>query len=166
MGIDGKGANGRKGIANEDLKSEITSLFGPDSYSEGKLNRKYIASLVFNNKPKLDALNAIVHPATIRAAEKWMQNQSAPYLIKEAALIFESGSQDQLDYVIGVHAPQTLRLLRVMKRDGVTKEEVLKRMDNQIDEEIKMRLCNFVIENDEQNAVLPQVLDLHKKLIG
>ena len=151
---------------DEDLKSEIISLFGPESYSEGKLNRKYIASLVFNNKPKLDALNAIVHPATIRAAEKWMQNQSAPYLIKEAALIFESGSQDQLDYVIGVHAPQTLRLLRVMKRDGVTKEEVLKRMDNQIDEEIKMRLCNFVIENDEQNAVLPQVLDLHKKLIG
>ncbi|PWU04148.1 MAG: dephospho-CoA kinase [Bacteroidetes bacterium] len=157
-----------KEIMNEDeeLKLEIISLFGSESYTEGKLNRKFIASLVFNDKSKLESLNALVHPATIRAADKWMQKQSSPYVIKEAALIFESGSQDQLDYVIGVFAPQTLRIHRVMKRDGVTKDEVLKRMSNQIDDEIKMRLCNFVIKNDDYEAVLPQVLDLHNKLIG
>ena len=93
-----------------------------------------------------------------------MQQQTAPYTIKEAALIFESGSQSELDYVIGVYAPKTLRIHRTMQRDGVDREEVLKRMQNQIDEEIKMRLCDFVIVNDEQQLLIPQVNRLHEQI--
>jgi dephospho-CoA kinase len=157
-----------KRIMNEDavLKQQIIEQFGATSYKNNKLDRSYIASMVFNNKEKLELLNSLVHPATIRDAEQWMQQQTAPYALKEAALIFESGSQDQLDYVIGVSTPAPLRILRAMKRDGSTREQVLARMGKQIQEEIKMRLCDFIIYNDEQQAVIPQVLALHETLIS
>src|SRR6185503_8065440 len=114
----------------------------------------FIASIVFNNNEKLDLLNSLTHPATIRDAERWMQQQSAPYIIKEAALIFESGSAENLDFVIGIFSPLPLRIKRVMERDKVTRDEVIKRMSRQIDEDIKMRLCDKVIINDEQQLVL------------
>jgi dephospho-CoA kinase len=157
-----------KKIMNNDeiLKTEIIKHFGDDAYMDGLLNKKYIASKVFDNKKQLALLNSLVHPAAIRDAEKWMQQQKSAYTIKEAALIFESGSQQYLDYVIGVYAPKPLRIHRTMQRDNISRDEVLKRMNNQINEEIKMRLCNFVIYNDEQQAVLPQVLALHKRLIN
>lgn len=156
-----------KAIMNNDeiLKAGIIRHFGTESYTNGLLNRKYIASKVFGNEDQLALLNSLVHPATIRDAEKWMLQQSSPYTIKEAALIFESGSQEHLDYVIGVYAPKNLRILRTMQRDNVSRDEVLKRMKNQINEEIKMRLCDFVIYNDEQKAILPQVLTLHEQLL-
>lgn len=156
-----------KEIMNNDevLKTEIIKHFGAASYVDGVLDRKYIASKVFENKEQLAILNSFVHPATIRDAEKWMERQQAPYTIKEAALIFESGSQEHLDYTIGVYAPKSLRILRTMQRDNITRDEVLKRMSNQINEEIKMRLCDFVIYNDEQKAILPQVLVLHEELL-
>jgi len=151
---------------DEELKQQIIKHFGATSYRNNKLDRAYIASMVFNNKEKLDLLNSLVHPATIRDAERWMKRQTAPYALKEAALIFESGSQNQLDYVIGVSTPAPLRILRAMKRDGSTREQVLARMGKQIQEEIKMRLCDFIIYNDEQQAVIPQVLALHETLIS
>jgi dephospho-CoA kinase len=156
-----------KKIMNEDpvLKQEIINLFGEAAYTE-KLNRKHIADIVFNNAFKLEQLNALIHPRTIAAANKWMQHQTTPYIIKEAALMFEAGASTNLDYVIGVYAPQYLRINRVIKRDKFTKEQVLERINNQIDETIKMKLCDFVIVNDEQKAVLPQVLCLHKKFLS
>ena len=156
-----------KEIMNNDevLKAEIIEHFGAESYTSGLLNRKYIASKVFGNKEQLALLNSFVHPATIRDAKRWMQQQQTPYSIKEAALIFESGSQQHLDYVIEVYAPKSLRILRTMQRDNISRDEVLKRMSNQINEEIKMRLCDFVIYNDEQKPLLPQVLALHEKLL-
>ncbi|MDR3712561.1 MAG: dephospho-CoA kinase [Puia sp.] len=154
-------------IMNEDpgLKEQIIHHFGPGSYTDGKLNRSYLAQKVFSDKAKLDLLNSLVHPATIRMAEQWMKAQTTPYAIKEAALIFESGTQEYLDYVIGVYAPEPLRILRTMKRDSVGREEVLKRMSNQIEEDIKMRLCDFVLRNDEQQSLLQQVVELHDKLL-
>lgn len=155
-----------KKMMNEDaeLKEQIVQHFGADVYSNGLLNRKHLASLVFDNKERLALLNSLVHPATIRHGLEWMARQSSPYALKEAALIFESGSQEHLDYVIGVSAPLHLRIQRAMNRDNVTREEVLHRMKNQIQEEIKMRLCDFVIKNDEQELVIVQVLALDKKL--
>jgi dephospho-CoA kinase len=102
-----------------------------------------LSSLVFNDKKKLDLLNSLVHPATIRNSEQWMQQQQSPYAIKEAALIFESGSQDQLDYVIGVSAPETLRIQRAIPRDNLTREAVKDRIQNQLSESIKMRSVQF-----------------------
>ena len=155
-----------KYIMNEDpaLKQKIIATFGEAAYEKNILNRKYIAGIVFNDAFKLEQLNALVHPATISAAEKWFNQQNAPYVIKEAALLFEAGTSLRLDYIIGVHAPLNLRIFRVMKRDGVTRQDVLARMSRQIDETIKMRLCDFVIVNDEQQLLTTQVLELDKKL--
>jgi dephospho-CoA kinase len=152
---------------DEDLRQQIIRHFGPTAYSGGQLNRSWMAAQVFNDKDKLALLNSLVHPATIKAGEQWMEEQSgkAPYAIREAALIFESRSAQFLDCVIGVYAPTALRIERTMKRDHVSREEVIKRMNSQIDEDIKMKLCDFVIGNDEQQAVLPQVLKLHEQLL-
>lgn len=154
-------------LMNEDelVKQSIKKHFGEDSYREGKLNRTYISSIVFSNKEKLDLLNSLTHPATIRHAAEWMQQQTAPYVIKEAALIFESGANKELDYVIGVYSPRNLRINRVMERDGVSSDEVLKRMSRQMDEETKMTRCDFMITNNEQQLVTPQVITIHEKLL-
>ncbi len=156
-----------KNIMNEDahLQQQIVRTFGDGAYTDGKLNRKYLADIVFNDPFKLEQLNALVHPATIQAAEDWMKQQHAPYGIKEAALLFEAGSAGHLDYVIGVYAPQALRIKRVMDREQVGRQDVLTRMSRQVDEQIKMRLCDFIIVNDEQQMVIPQVLNLHEKLL-
>jgi len=157
-----------KHIMNTDaeLREKIISTFGAGSYVNNELNRPYIASIVFENTEKLALLNSLTHPATIRDAERWMRQQTSPYVIKEAALIFESGSAENLDYVIGVFSPLPLRIKRIMERDNVTRDEVMKRMSRQIDEDIKMRLCDKVIVNDEQQLVITQVLALHQQLLS
>lgn len=151
---------------DDDVKRTIQKQFGDAVYTNDVLNKKQLADIVFNNPEKLQQLNKIIHPATIKDAERWMQNQTAPYAIKEAALIFESGAQEHLDYVIGVTAPAPLRIQRTMHRDNVTREEVLARMDKQLDESVKMKLCDFILVNDEQEMLLPQVLHLHNKLLS
>ncbi|PZR28508.1 MAG: dephospho-CoA kinase [Citrobacter freundii] len=153
-------------VMNEDpeVKKNVLQHFGSESYTtEGLLNRPYIASLVFGNPEKLELLNSISHPATIADSEKWMKGQTSPYAIKEAALLFESGSAGNLDYIVGVYSPAALRIQRVMQRDKITREEVLQRMKRQIDERMKMKLCDFVVVNDEQELVIPQVVALHEK---
>jgi len=156
-----------KRLMNEDeeLKEKLRSTFGDKTYVDGQLDRAYVAAIVFNDPEKLVLLNSIMHPATIKDAEKWMLRQTTPYAIKEAALIFESGSQEYLDKVIGVYAPVAVRIHRVMQRDNVTREEVLSRMNKQIDEDMKMRLCDYVITNNEQELLIPQVIELHEKFL-
>ena len=155
-------------LMNEDdtLKTKIKKHFGEDSYINNELNRSYLASQVFNDNYKLDLLNSLVHPVTIRDAENWMLKQNSSYVIKEAALLFEAGSAENLDYIIGVYAPQSMRIKRVMDRDNSSREDVLKRLNRQINEEIKMKLCDFVITNDEQQLVIPQVIALHEKFLS
>jgi len=157
-----------KRIMNEDpeLKEQIIRHFGPNAYPSNDLDRSYIASIVFNDKKKLDLLNSLVHPATIKDGNNWMKRQTSPFCIKEAALIFESGMQEHLDYVIGVSAPVGLRIKRSVQRDAVNEEAVKARMDKQMDEETKLSLCDFIIYNDEETAVIPQVLALHDKLLA
>jgi dephospho-CoA kinase len=153
-----------KRLMNEDeeLKEKIQTNFGQDAYTNGLLNRSYLSSIVFNNPDKLQLLNTIVHPATLKDAAEWMSRQTTPYAIKEAALIFESGAHEHLDKVIGVYSPPAVRIHRVMQRDKVSREEVISRMNKQIDETIKMRLCDYVITNDEQELLIPQVMQLHE----
>lgn len=152
-------------VRDNDLQQKIIQLFGAEAYVNGSLNRKWIADKVFTDEFLLEKLNAIVHPAVIKVANDWMNNQQANYVIKEAALIFESGSGEGLDYVIGVFAPLSLKIQRVMQRDAVTREEVLKRMNRQVDDVIKRKLCDFVIENNEQTLLVPQILELHEKFL-
>ena len=156
-----------KKLMNEDvaLKELLVNEFGNAIYSNGKLNRPHLSSLVFNNPKKLEALNAIVHPATIADADKWMQQQTAPYAIKEAALIFESHANNYLDKVIGVYAPAPLRIQRVMLRDKMNEEAILARINKQMDEDKKMQLCDFVITNNTLDLIIPQVLTIHQSLL-
>ena len=148
------------------LINDIKVNFGEESYHEHKLNKTYLAAIVFSNPVKLEILNSLVHPAVILAAENWMSVQTSPYVIKEAAIMFESGTAAHLDYIIGVQSPLSLRILRTMKRDNITREEVLLRIDKQISDTIKMKLCDFVIINDEQQLLIPQILKLHKQFLS
>lgn len=147
------------------LRNDLKKHFGEDIYINGEINRAKLAQLVFSDPKKLALLNRLVHPPTIRDAEVWMQQQNASYLIKEAALLFESGSVRSLDFVIGVQAPLPLRILRVMERDGISRAQIEARMNRQLDESLKMKLCDFIIKNDEQQPVLPQVLQLHQQFL-
>ncbi|HEV8270076.1 MAG TPA: dephospho-CoA kinase [Chitinophagaceae bacterium] len=151
---------------NAELRSAIANIFGKGAYSNNILDRKYISSIVFSDPAKLKALNSLVHPATKKDGEAWMQQQTSPYAIHEAALIFEAKVSERLDQVIGVSSPLELRIKRAMERDKVNRDEILKRMDQQLDEELKMSRCDFVLINDEHHLLIPQVLDLHEKLIA
>jgi dephospho-CoA kinase len=158
-----------KNILNTDLvlREQLIAAFGSETYKNGLLDRKYLATLVFNNSEQLAKLNALVHPATIAAMEKWASGfTDRPYIIKEAALLFEAGTHEGLDYIIGVTAPVELRIARVMQRDHVLREEVLSRMQHQLDDTEKMKRCNFVIDNNETSLVIPQVLTLHEQFIS
>jgi len=151
---------------DEGLKQEIRKHFGDASYVDDRLDRKYLAGIVFTNAEKLELLNSLIHPVTIRHSEEWFSRQKAPYAVREAALLFESGASARLDFIIGVYAPQALRIQRVIKRDGLTVEEIKSRMSRQINEEMKMKLCDAVIRNDEQELVIPQVLEVDERLRG
>ena len=148
--------------SNQEMKFKLIEQFGSSIYDASGLQKEKLAAIVFNDPYQLQLLNAIVHPVTIQAAKNWAAKQNSPYVIKEAALIFESGAADGLFKVIGVTAPLSLRLQRVMHRDGVSKEQVEARMQHQISDTIKMRLCNYVIENNNQQMLIPQVLELDK----
>ncbi len=150
---------------NSQVILQIKNLFGESVYTDGKLNRKLLADQVFQNKSLLENLNQIVHPATIQAGKNWMKKQNTAYAIKEAALIFESGSQHEYDFIIGVFAPLSLRISRTIKRDGITREQVMHRMENQLDEDIKKKICDFTLINDEQQLLIPQVIALHNQLM-
>ena len=156
-----------KRLMNEDetVKTSVKKTFGNDVYKDDKLDRKYLADIVFNDEEKLKMLNSIVHPATIMDAGNWIKNQTAPYIIKEAALLFESGSDKNLDYVIGVQSPLALRMQRAMQRDQISEKEIMSRINRQMDEEKKLQLCDFIIVNDEEQMIIPQVLELHQKFM-
>ena len=163
---DSDTASKRLMAEDEMLKDKIIQSFGKESYINGRLNRKYLSEQVFSDPEKTDLLNSIVHPATIKDAEGWMKKQNSPYLIKEAALIFESGSNRFLDKVIGVSSPLSLRMERTIKRSNITAEQVKARINLQMDEEEKMALCDYIIVNDEQQMLIPQVLLLHEKFLS
>ena len=146
------------------IKAKLIEQFGSDIYNDFGLDKEKLATIVFNDPFQLQLLNAIVHPLTIQAAKDWAAKQTSPYVIKEAALIFESGAADGLFKIIGVTAPLSLRIHRVMQRDAMTKGQVDGRMRNQISDTIKMRLCDYVIQNNNQQMVIPQVLELDKAI--
>jgi dephospho-CoA kinase len=152
-------------VTDEELIAGIKQTFGTESYLDDKaLNRKHIADIVFNDEKKLAKLNALVHPAVFRAFDKWAEEElkdDVPYVLKEAAVLFESSSYKFCDKTIMVTAPLDLRIKRVMHRDNITRQEVLNREARQFTEEKKIHLADYVIKNDESELVIPQVLKLH-----
>ena len=143
---------------------QIKDLFGEKAYfSDGTLNRKWIGSQVFSDKKKLQALNALVHPAVHQDFHNWVESllpsYSKSFVLYEAAILFESGGRDRVDGVMTVFAPKSLRIQRVVSRDGVSREQVIERMDNQWPDHKKLALADFVIYNDGTHMLIPQVID-------
>lgn len=153
-------------LTNNNIRHSIIKHFGEASYINGQYNKQHIAAIVFNNEEKLKLLNAIIHPATISDANNWFLQQTAPYALKEAALIFESGSEKYLDMVIGVFAPEEIRIQRIIERENTTAEHVIARMKKQMAEDEKMSRCNYVINNSGKESVISQVVQLHITLTG
>jgi dephospho-CoA kinase len=149
-----------------ELKSQIINFFGSEAYfSDGSLNRKYISDIVFKDDLKLKKLNSLVHPAVRNAYERWASSQKSPYVLKEAALMFESKSYLDNNLNVLVSCPLDLRIERVISRDKTTKEKVLDRISKQMPEEEKEKLADFKIINDEEKSLIKQVLFLHNELL-
>ena len=154
-------------LTNPVIKNQLLTTFGDRVYlSSGALDKDYLADIVFKDAYQLELLNAIVHPVTIQAAKDWAATQSAPYVIKEAALLFEAGATDGLTAIIGVAAPLNLRIQRVMQRDACSKIEVEQRMRHQISDTIKLKLCDWVIDNNDQDLIIPQVLKIQEAILA
>ena len=151
------------------LRAELITQFGADTFTaEGQLNRTYLAQRVFNDPVQLATLNGLVHPHVGRDFEQWVaQQKQHPYVLKEAALLYESGAYKQLDRIITVFAPPEVRHARVLRRDPHrTPDDVLNIMGKQLSEEEKLQRADFVVYNDDAHLVIPQVLGLHEKILG
>lgn len=152
-----------KWLMNNDagIVRRVKQLFGEASYTSGGLNRAHISAMAFGNKELITELNHTVHPAVFADFDRWVKKQHAsPYILKEAALLFESGSYLTLDAMIVVDAPLELRISRVMKRDSAKREAVLARIGNQMPDDVRTNAADFVVTNDG-DPLLPQVLQLH-----
>lgn len=159
-----------KYLINHDpiLKQEIITLLGENAYtSDGSYNSTYVSSMIFNNPALLHQLNALIHPKVKNDSDIWFKHQmkaTHPYVLKEAAILFESGANVGLDYVIYVYAPIRLRQQRVMDRNSITLIEIKSRMKNQWPESRKKKLADFIISNNEQKSIIKQVLKIHNRL--
>jgi dephospho-CoA kinase len=149
-----------------EIKEKIILRFGKGIFTSEGLDRKKLASIVFSDPIALAGLNYIIHPAVRNSFELWLsENASAPYVIREAAILFETGAYKECDKLITVFAPEEIRIERVMKRDGVSAEDVKKRILNQASDDYRMKLSDFIIFNDNSKLVIPQVLRVNDSLI-
>jgi len=149
-----------------ELKKRIIELFGDMAYKKEILNSSFIAEIVFKDQQKLQRLNDIVHPAVKEDFEHWVQLQKAPYVIQENPLIFEKQSLGDFDAVITVTAPKQSRIQRVIDRDGLTENQVLDRMSNQMDDQVKVKGADFVIHNEVLQDTLDQTTRIHQQLLS
>lgn len=148
------------------VRKAIIQVFGNESYASNALNREYLAKMVFSDKGKLEQLNRIIHPAVAADYSNWLLDFSnKPYVLKEAAILFESGSYKTCDKTILVTAPQELRIKRVIKRDSVSRESVLYRMKNQMTNEEKLKLSDYQITNNGEQSLILQVYKLHQQIL-
>ncbi len=147
------------------VKQKIINEFGEKAYIHNKLNRPFLAAIVFSDKSKLIAINAIVHPSVSNSFKRWTHKQSSPYVIQENAILFENGTSHKFDYIITVTAPLDEKIQRVMARDDVKRADVLTRINNQISDNEKIDSSDFVIHNLDRVSSEKEVLKIHKKLL-
>lgn len=150
---------------NEKVTKKIKLVFGNEAYDNGKINRNFIAQKIYRNKDLLEAINNIVHPAVALHFNEWCTKQTTRYVIKEAAIMFESGANAGLDFIVTVSSPLKLRLNRTLNRDGMTVEKFNAIVKNQLTDEQRNSKANLVLINDETKLLLPEVLKLHHFLL-
>ncbi|SMO44217.1 dephospho-CoA kinase [Saccharicrinis carchari] len=149
-----------------EIVKKVSLLFGKDIYNNGQLNRNKVGALVFSNKELLQQLNAVIHPLVAAHFKVWLsKHRYCSYVIKEAAILFESGAYRQVDKVVTVTAPQGVRIKRVMRRDGISEKMVLDRMKNQMEEKEKVNKSDYIIACNDVDLVIPQVLRIHEELM-
>ena len=148
------------------VKASMMEYFGKDIYDDTGIKKAYLASKIFNNKDALSKVNSIVHPVVRQLFIRWAKEKEAafPYIIEEAAILFESGVYQDLDFTILVYAPEELRISRVISRDHASREQVRARMEYQMKDEEKIDMADAVIYNDESRLVIPQILEIHQRL--
>jgi dephospho-CoA kinase len=158
----------KKFLTDKTVMRELTNRFGTEIVTESKIDNKKLASIVFKENDSLIFLNNLIHPLVKEDFENWCNTVSPTnkYIIQEAAILFESNFDKYVDKTILVIAPENIRLERVIKRDSISKEEVLKRMANQWDEERKVKLADFLINNNDKELLIPQLIEIHKKIIN
>jgi len=150
---------------NQAVRSKLISIFDPGIYLPNHtIDRKKLASLIFNNEYLLKQVNEIVHPEVRRSFLEWSEKQTSPFVLFEAAILFESGQYREMDYNILVVADEQVRIKRVTERDSVTEKQVWERMKNQWKDEEKIKLSNFVIRNNECELIIPQVFEILKTI--
>ncbi|TVZ14449.1 dephospho-CoA kinase [Maribacter sp. MAR_2009_72] len=152
--------------SSKKIQKELIALFGEKVFKDKELNRAFIAEKVFKDKNLLEQLNAIVHPKVRKDFLKWSKDQTFAYVIQETALLFENNSQKLYDEVILVTAPKELRIERVLQRDQITRKEILSRMNNQLEDKVKVKLADYIIENIDLDQTRQNVLDLHKRILA
>lgn len=156
---------GKKITESPKILKSIKDAFGSAVFDEERLNRQKVSQIVFNDSEKLKQLNSIIHPEVEKHFMNWVNNHSNfPLVVKETALLFESGSYKKCDYVITVIAPLEDRINRVIKRDAITRENVLKRIDNQWSDEDRIRNSHYIIDNTDQRTIGRQVKEILKKI--
>lgn len=150
---------------DEGIHTQLIDLFGSEVYlPDHTIDRKYLAAIVFNNKSLLTQLNSIVHPVVRQSFFNWCEKQNTPYIIHEAAILFESGFYKFMDKTIAVVTSENERIERVMKRDGITIDLVRERIKNQWSDQQRMELADFVIGNNDDQLIIPQIVEIDKKL--
>lgn len=153
-------------VTSKVIKRKLIQLFGNEVYVGNKLNKPFIANIIFKDKSYLQKMNAIVHPKVANHFKKWVLKQQAPYVVKEVAILFENDGYKQCDYTITVTAPKALRIERLLKRDATTKANIEAIMKNQWTDEEKMKLSNFVIYNVDIESTENQVVEINKKILN
>lgn len=149
------------------IKNMLLEYFGTDIYrSNGELDRKKLAKIIFNDQFALQKVNQLVHPAVYNAFQQWASQQVSRYVIQEAAVIFENNHQQRFDKIITVTAPNDLKINRTMQRDNIPREAVLQRIQNQLPDAYKVEHSNFTVINDDVHLIIPQILAIHKQLMN
>jgi len=153
--------------ADSEVRNQLTAWFGPDLYSENKLDRVKLAGYIFTDSVMLAKVNELVHPRVMKCFKSWCgKHTDTSYVIHEAAILFESGLYRHLDFTILVTAPEDIRMERIKRRDKSDEPSILKRMRNQWTDEEKLPLADYRIQNDGVSPILPQIAEIHSKLIG
>lgn len=150
---------------NADIIRGINSLAGKDLYPDGSLDRSLLASMIFNDKSFLGKINSLVHPVVFDNFKTWAKEQNAPYVIMEAAILFESGASKLVDKVVTIIAPMEERMERVIKRNKLSRDQVMDRINNQMDDESKTKLSDYIIHNSENDMIIPAILKIHEDIL-
>jgi dephospho-CoA kinase len=152
--------------SDDNVIKEINKITGRNLYTEGYLNRTELATLIFNDPHLLAEVNALVHPVVFATFERWAAEQTSPYSIMEAAILFESGASKLVDRVVTVVAPVKERVIRVIRGKKLSREQIMERIRNQMNDESKIKLSDYVIHNSENDMIIPAILRIHEDILN